>query len=217
MSTLATPAATLVARHLHYEHGGRVVLEDLSLTVSPATCLGVVGPNGVGKSTLLQILAGLIDPAAQATSASIRRWRRSAIGPRARRDDGRDRAHDAGTPSGDHRSRSRSRRGGGGTLAEGAPGADDRYAAALARFESVSAGDFESRLSNTLAQVGLSPDLLATSLSSRSRAVRRRAPRWPPSFSRASTSSCSMSRRTTSTSMGCPGSRRWSSAGAAAW
>ena len=60
----ATPLATLVARNIHHERGGRVVLDDVSLTVSAGTCLGVVGPNGVGKSTLLQILAGLIDPTA---------------------------------------------------------------------------------------------------------------------------------------------------------
>ena len=59
-----TPHATLVARHLHHERGGHVVLDDVSLAVGPHTCLGVVGPNGVGKSTLLQILAGLMMPMA---------------------------------------------------------------------------------------------------------------------------------------------------------
>ena len=60
----SAPPATLVARHLHHERGGHTVLDDVSLTVGPATCLGVVGPNGVGKSTLLQILAGLVVPSA---------------------------------------------------------------------------------------------------------------------------------------------------------
>ena len=63
MPTLAAaPPAVLVARHLHHERGGRPVLDDVSLSVGPTTCLGVVGPNGVGKSTLLQILAGLLVP-----------------------------------------------------------------------------------------------------------------------------------------------------------
>jgi ATPase subunit of ABC transporter with duplicated ATPase domains len=62
-SSTAGSAATLVARHLRHERGGRTVLDDVSLTVGPDTCLGVVGPNGVGKSTLLQILAGPVTPA----------------------------------------------------------------------------------------------------------------------------------------------------------
>ena len=67
-------------------------------------------------------------------------------------------------------------------LAQGAPGADDRYAAALARFESASAGDFESRLSNTLAQVGLSPDPGDQPVATLSggQEARRRAGRHPP-------------------------------------
>src|SRR5580700_6616069 len=55
-------AATLTARQLRFERGGLVVLDGVSLTVGPETCLGVVGPNGVGKSTLLQILASLLEP-----------------------------------------------------------------------------------------------------------------------------------------------------------
>ena len=72
-SPTAAPPATLVARHLRHERGGLAVLDDVSLTVGPATCLGVVGPNGVGKSTLLQILAGLLDPVGRARSGSTRR------------------------------------------------------------------------------------------------------------------------------------------------
>ena len=77
-SSIVAPAATLVARHLTYERGGRVVLDDVSLTVGLDTCLGVVGPNGVGKSTLLQILAGLVASRPPATSGSTHPPRPSA-------------------------------------------------------------------------------------------------------------------------------------------
>ena len=40
------------------------MLDDVSFSVTPTTCLGVIGPNGVGKSTLLHILAGLVVPTA---------------------------------------------------------------------------------------------------------------------------------------------------------
>ena len=53
-----TTSAVLAARDLTHDRGGRTVLRDVSLTVGPQSCVGVIGPNGVGKSTLLQILSG---------------------------------------------------------------------------------------------------------------------------------------------------------------
>ncbi len=39
-------------------HGAQVVLEDASLEIGPRARVGLVGPNGVGKSTVLRLLAG---------------------------------------------------------------------------------------------------------------------------------------------------------------
>ncbi len=38
--------------------GSQVVLEQVSLAVGPGTRVGIVGPNGIGKTTLLRVLAG---------------------------------------------------------------------------------------------------------------------------------------------------------------
>jgi ATPase subunit of ABC transporter with duplicated ATPase domains len=58
----AVAPCTLVARGLSQDRGGHTVLAGISLTVGPEDCVGVIGPNGVGKSTLLQLLAGLLPP-----------------------------------------------------------------------------------------------------------------------------------------------------------
>ena len=42
--------------------GAQVVLSEVSLAVGPRSRIGLVGPNGVGKSTLLRVLAGLEEP-----------------------------------------------------------------------------------------------------------------------------------------------------------
>jgi heme exporter protein A len=44
--------------------GGRLLFEGLSLAVEPGEALVVTGPNGVGKSSLLRIAAGLLRPSA---------------------------------------------------------------------------------------------------------------------------------------------------------
>lgn len=42
-------------------HGDKVILDDVTLSFYPGAKIGVVGPNGMGKSTLLKIMAGLED------------------------------------------------------------------------------------------------------------------------------------------------------------
>lgn len=48
--------------HITKTYGPRVVLRDLSLTLSPQECTVILGKSGCGKTTLLRLLAGLEQP-----------------------------------------------------------------------------------------------------------------------------------------------------------
>ena len=52
----------LVARGLTISRGGRRLVSDLDLVVTPGTRVGLIGPNGSGKTTLLEVLAGVESP-----------------------------------------------------------------------------------------------------------------------------------------------------------
>ena len=52
----------LALSHARKSYDGKVVLGDVTLAFFPGAKIGVVGPNGMGKSTLLRMMAGLEQP-----------------------------------------------------------------------------------------------------------------------------------------------------------
>ncbi len=52
----------LTVDDLHLAYGGRRIFDGDSVAVEPGDRLGIVGPNGTGKSTLLKIMAGAVLP-----------------------------------------------------------------------------------------------------------------------------------------------------------
>ncbi len=52
----------LIAHNITKSYGETVVLAGISVVVGPGSRTGIVGPNGIGKSTLLRILAGVEGP-----------------------------------------------------------------------------------------------------------------------------------------------------------
>jgi ATPase subunit of ABC transporter with duplicated ATPase domains len=53
---------SLAARNISKSYAAVQVLDRVTLVVSPGDRVGIVGPNGIGKSTLLRVLAGLEEP-----------------------------------------------------------------------------------------------------------------------------------------------------------
>ena len=178
---------------------------SVSVTLGPETCLGVVGPNGVGKSTLLQILAGLlaplsgtvrVDPPAATVGYLAQEQSALPARPCARRSARRTGVAAAEAELADAAA----------GLRAGRPEADDRYALALARYESLAAGDLDARLSAHAAESASRRSWRTAQVATLSGGQEARAGAWPWSSCRASTSPSSMSRPTISTSTACAAS-----------
>jgi ATP-binding cassette subfamily F protein 3 len=52
----------LTANNITYRVGGRTLFEKASMRIDPGHHIGLVGPNGTGKSTLFGLLSGELDP-----------------------------------------------------------------------------------------------------------------------------------------------------------
>lgn len=55
-------SAVIDIRGVSFRYDGPLILEDVSLSIEKGEFLGVVGPNGGGKSTLLKLMLGLLEP-----------------------------------------------------------------------------------------------------------------------------------------------------------
>ena len=138
-------------------YGAQVVLEQVDLTIGPHARIGVVGPNGVGKSTLLRILAGLEEPDAGSVVRAPA-WLTAGYLAQERLSGEREGllatlARRTGVAEAERELEA--------TASElaGDPAAGERYSAALERFLGLGGGDFEARARTVCAELGLSVDL----------------------------------------------------------
>ena len=72
------PGPVIEISDLTFSYGSKVVLEDVDLKVEEGDFVSVVGPNGGGKTTLLKLILGLLEPQRGRVRISGN-WRRSIL------------------------------------------------------------------------------------------------------------------------------------------
>ncbi len=156
------PSVTVSARDLTLSFGAMTVLDGVSLTLAAGDRLGLVAPNGTGKSTLLRVLAGDLIPDGGQVALSPRD---ATVGLLAQEPERRDdetvrqaiarrtgvRAaaveYDAATAA----------------VAAGPEASADRYSIALDRWLALGGADLDTRIGETWAELGLTDRLLEQS------------------------------------------------------
>jgi ATPase subunit of ABC transporter with duplicated ATPase domains len=150
--------ASLTLHGVTLSRGPRLILDHVDLLLAPGRRVGVVGPNGVGKSTLLAVCAGLVEPDRGERRVSPPD---ATVGMLAQEPD-----------RGDETVAGLLRRRTGVTAAESEfeaaahalagdePHAAHRYDAALHRWTSLGAADFDARVGGAAAELGVDIGLL---------------------------------------------------------
>ncbi|MEO7370407.1 MAG: ABC-F family ATP-binding cassette domain-containing protein [Ilumatobacteraceae bacterium] len=156
--------ASLHARDISLSLGARHILVDVDLSLDPGHRVGLVGPNGVGKSTLLRVLSGTLRPDVgtvrlappnatvgyldqepERTSETVLEHVERRTGVIAAQTE-----LDGATAA----------------LAAGDPGADDRYSVALDRWLALGAADLDVRVGEVWAELDLPDRLLRQPMTS---------------------------------------------------
>ena len=154
-----TPFATISAHHVSKSRGLAPILVDVELVLGSEARIGVLGPNGVGKTTLLRILAGLEAPDSGTVTVNPPGATVGYLAQEPEADPDETLRHlllrRTGVAEAEATLESAA-----ADLAAGAAGADDRYAAALDRYLTLGGPDVEARMAIVLADLGLPERLL---------------------------------------------------------
>jgi ATPase subunit of ABC transporter with duplicated ATPase domains len=151
--------ASITARDLTVSYGPHLVLDSVSLLAAPGDRIGVVGPNGTGKTTLLRALAGLIAPdkgevttsPPAATVGYLTQVPERVPGEPVRASLAR-RTGVAAASEELHAATD--------AMARSDPDADDRYSSALDRWLGLGGADLDARAGEVWADLGLAARLL---------------------------------------------------------
>ncbi|GAB7050186.1 ABC-F family ATP-binding cassette domain-containing protein [Catenuloplanes indicus] len=151
----ARARAQLTATDIHIARGGVPVLRGAALTVTPGSRWGVVGENGRGKSTLLAVLAGTLEP----DSGTVRRSGTLGLAAQELHATGDATVGDViDAELSDARAALRALDAAADALTRADPGAADRYAGALHAAEALEAWDADHRVDAALAALGAERD-----------------------------------------------------------
>ena len=82
MDRIRIVGAIIDIEHLDFAYGDQLVLKQITLPIEEGSTLGVIGPNGGGKSTLLKLLLNQHRPTRGALSRPFCSRRPSSVTPR---------------------------------------------------------------------------------------------------------------------------------------
>jgi ATPase subunit of ABC transporter with duplicated ATPase domains len=152
-------ASSLRTELLNVSFGPRMLLDKVSFSVDPGQCWGIVGPNGVGKSTLMKTLSGLVVPdsgkvvvtPSSSTVGYLSQETDRQVGEDVRAYLARRTGVTAASTALDAATMA---------LAEGIDGADDTYSTALDTWLALGGADLDARIGKTWADLELPEALL---------------------------------------------------------
>ncbi|HUD77346.1 MAG TPA: ABC-F family ATP-binding cassette domain-containing protein [Streptosporangiaceae bacterium] len=150
----------LAAVNVTISFGGLVVLDGVSLSIGSGDRVGIIAPNGVGKSTLLRVLAGELEPdsgsvtRSPATTTVLRLAQEPDIRPGESLADHLQRRTQVAAAQADLDASLAG-------LTAGEAGADDAYDSALQRWLTLGGADLPERMAQVTAQLGLADNLLS--------------------------------------------------------
>src|SRR5271166_1281183 len=149
----------LTASNVSVSFGSLVVLDGVSLSIGAGDRTGIIAPNGIGKSTLLKVLAGDLEPDAgvvarsPATTTVLRLAQEPDIRPGESLAEHLARRTQVASAQADLDASL-------SALERGDAGADDAYDTALQRWLALGGADLPERMAQVTAQLGLGDSLL---------------------------------------------------------